>query len=58
MPGVIMIEYNIYDKLWELDSTYNWENMTEDFDEEKMKWAYQGSVRFKDGKTTPVWDEV
>ena len=53
-----MTEYKVSDTLWHLDSTYNWENQTDNFNVSTENWSYQGSATFERGRWIPRWTEV
>jgi hypothetical protein len=53
-----MTEYKVSDIIWHLDSTYHWENRTDNFDASTLNWSYQGSETFERGRRIPRWTEV
>ena len=53
-----MTEYKVSDTLWHLDSTYHWENRTDNFDASTLNWSYQGSETFERGRRIPKWTVV
>tara|TARA_R100001082_G_scaffold86027_1_gene52611 strand:+ start:241 stop:405 length:165 start_codon:yes stop_codon:yes gene_type:complete len=52
-----MTEYDV-SIMWHIDSSYNWENRTDNFDASTENWSYQGSQAFRNGKLVPVWTEI